>query len=292
MPFGIQKSKDKWKVVNKDTGRVLGTHDSESAANKQLAAVQINYGKESVQTEGIFSSIKDMLSRRITAGDTVITDYGESVIKEIYEVPPGTKSSLAKKDGVKVDSTTMTKIKNLEVIFKLDNKQFISCDHVRSIKPKTVKLVTPPMKDSEEKEDTMNLKESNELIMSLAHKHKISVTVLEELWTQAVSKQEENAKTKEEKDKSSPKFWKGVRSNFKTLIDNLEIQEAKAIMDSRERYTQSTSQWLDQLQSGDYAAAEKTFPEIMKSKLDIMINNGKEKYLKQMSDKVNKQKEG
>jgi len=138
----------------------------------------------------------------------------------------------------------------------------------------------------------MNLKESNELIMSLAHKHKISVTVLEELWTQAVSKQEKNAKTKEEKDKSSPKFWKGVRSNFKKLIDNLEIQEAKAIMDSRERYTQSTSQWLDQLQSGDYAAAEKTFPEIMRSKLDIMINNGKEKYLKQMSDKVNKQKEG
>jgi hypothetical protein len=191
MPFGIQKSKDKWKVVNKHTGRVLGTHDSESAAKKQLAAVQINYGKE-----------------------------------------------------------------------------------------------------SEKKEDTMNLKESNELIMSLAHKHKISVTVLEELWTQAISKQEENAKSRDEKDKSSPKFWKGVRSNFKTLIDNLELQEARAIMDSRERYTQSTSQWLDHLQNGDYSAAEKVFPEIMKSKLDIMINNGKEKYLKQMSDKVNKQKEG
>lgn len=188
MPFGIRKSKDKWKVVNKDTGRVLGTHDSETAAKKQLAAVQINYGKE-----------------------------------------------------------------------------------------------------SEEKEETMNLKESNELIMSLAHKHKISVSVLEQLWTEAISKQEENAKTGEERDKASPKFWKGVRSTFKTLIDNLDLQEAKAIMDSRERYTQSTSQWLDHLQNGDYAAAEKVFPDIMKSKLDIMINNGKEKYLKQLSDKANKQ---
>lgn len=137
----------------------------------------------------------------------------------------------------------------------------------------------------------MNLKESNELIMSLAHKHKISVGVLEQLWTEAISKQEENAKSKEERDKANPKFWKGVRSNFKTLIDNLDIQEAKAIMDSRDRYTQHTSTWLDSLQNGDYAAAEKVFPEIVKSKLDVMINNGKEKYLKQLSDKVNKTKE-
>jgi hypothetical protein len=192
MPFGISKSKNKWKVINKHTGRVLGTHDSEGDAKKQLAAVQINYGKE-----------------------------------------------------------------------------------------------------SEEKEMDMNLNESNELIMSLSHKYKISVNVLEQLWTEAISKQEENAKSKEEKDKGSPQFWKGVRSNFKKLIDNLDIQEAKAIMDSRERYTDSTSQWLDHLQSGDYSAAEKVFPEIIKAKLDVMINNGKEKYLKQMSDKINKQsKEG
>jgi len=190
MPFGIRKSEDKWKVVNKDTGRVLGTHDTEEDAKKQLAAVQINYGKE-----------------------------------------------------------------------------------------------------SEEKENVMNLKESNELIMSLAHKHKISVAVLEQLWTEAISKQEEGAKSSEEKDKGSPVFWKGVRTNFKKLIDNLEIQEAKAIMDSRERYTQSTSKWLDNLQHGDYSAAEKEFPEIIKAKLDVMINNGKEKYLKQLSDKVNQSKE-
>lgn len=188
MPFGIQKSKDKWKVVNKHTGRVLGTHDSESDAKKQLAAVQINYGKE-----------------------------------------------------------------------------------------------------SEEKEEVMNLKESNELIMSLHHKYKISVSVLEQLWTEAISTQEENAKTSQEKDKGNPKFWKGVRGTFKTLIDKLDIQEAKAIMDSREKYTTSTSDWLDKLQQGDYAAAQKSFPDIIQSKLDIMINNGKEKYLKQLSDKVEKQ---
>jgi hypothetical protein len=137
----------------------------------------------------------------------------------------------------------------------------------------------------------MNLKESNELIMSLAHKHKISVNVLENLWTQAVSTQDEVAKTREEKDKSNPKFWKGVRTNFKRLIDNLEIQEAKAIMDSRDTYTKTTSQWIDNIQNGDYTAAEKVFPDIIKAKLDTMINDGKEKYLKQMSDKVNNKRE-
>ena len=135
----------------------------------------------------------------------------------------------------------------------------------------------------------MNLKESNELIMSLHHKYKISVSVLEQLWTEAISTQEENAKTSQEKDKGNPKFWKGVRGTFKTLIDKLDIQEAKAIMDSREKYTTSTSDWLDKLQQGDYTAAQKSFPDIIQSKLDIMINNGKEKYLKQLSDKVEKQ---
>ena len=189
MPFGIRKSNNKWKVVNKHTGRVLGTHDSEDSAKKQLAAVNINYYKE--------------------------TD--------------------------------------------------------------------------DEKEQTMNLKESNELIMSLAHKHKINPDVLSELWEQAKAKQSDLAKTKEEKDASNPLYWKGVRSIFKELVDKLEIQEAKAIMDSRDSYQKSTSQWLDHLQKDDYAAASKAFPDIIKSKLDVMINNGKEKYLKQMSDKVNKQ---
>jgi hypothetical protein len=60
-------------------------------------------------------------------------------------------------------------------------------------------------------------------------------------------------------------------------------------MDSRDRYTQSTSTWLDHLQGGDYSAAEKVFPDIIKAKLDTMVNDGKEKYLKQLSDKTNKQ---
>jgi hypothetical protein len=38
-----RKSGKKWNVVNKDTGRVLGSHDSRGQAVKQLQAVSINY---------------------------------------------------------------------------------------------------------------------------------------------------------------------------------------------------------------------------------------------------------
>jgi len=42
MPYGVRKSGDKFKVVNKETGRVFGTHSSKEKANKQLAALYIH----------------------------------------------------------------------------------------------------------------------------------------------------------------------------------------------------------------------------------------------------------
>jgi len=34
MPYGIKKKGSKWQVVNKETGRVLGTHPSKMSAEK------------------------------------------------------------------------------------------------------------------------------------------------------------------------------------------------------------------------------------------------------------------
>jgi hypothetical protein len=42
MPYGIRKSGDKFKVVNKETGRVFGTHSTKEKAKKQLAALYIH----------------------------------------------------------------------------------------------------------------------------------------------------------------------------------------------------------------------------------------------------------
>ena len=42
----IRKRGDKWVVLTKDGSKVLGTHDSESAADKQLQAIHISQSKQ------------------------------------------------------------------------------------------------------------------------------------------------------------------------------------------------------------------------------------------------------
>ena len=44
MPYAIRKHGSKWQVVNKETGRVLGTHPTQAKAKKQLAAVYVHTG--------------------------------------------------------------------------------------------------------------------------------------------------------------------------------------------------------------------------------------------------------
>jgi len=39
MPYGFRKSGSKIQVINKETGRVLGTHPSKADAMKQMAAL-------------------------------------------------------------------------------------------------------------------------------------------------------------------------------------------------------------------------------------------------------------
>lgn len=42
MPYAIRREKDKWKVINEDTGDVKGTHDTEKDAKAQLAALYVH----------------------------------------------------------------------------------------------------------------------------------------------------------------------------------------------------------------------------------------------------------
>lgn len=75
MPFGIAKSGKKYKVINKDTKRVLGTHPSKEKAKKQLAAVNINYYKEDKpMLEGYRSLIRGILFEDINFDRDVAND--------------------------------------------------------------------------------------------------------------------------------------------------------------------------------------------------------------------------
>jgi len=45
MPYSIVKRGSKWAVIKKDTGEVIGTHDSKQKAAKQIVAIHINEHK-------------------------------------------------------------------------------------------------------------------------------------------------------------------------------------------------------------------------------------------------------
>jgi len=46
MPYALKKNGDKWQVVKKDDGHVMGTHDSKQKASNQIKAIYANEGKE------------------------------------------------------------------------------------------------------------------------------------------------------------------------------------------------------------------------------------------------------
>ena len=42
MPYAIRRKGNKWLVVKKDDGKVMGTHPSKEKAAKQIMAIHIN----------------------------------------------------------------------------------------------------------------------------------------------------------------------------------------------------------------------------------------------------------
>jgi len=129
----------------------------------------------------------------------------------------------------------------------------------------------------------MKLKESNELIMKLHYEKKIDLGALESFWKEAISRQENYGKTTEEKDRSHPKFWKGVKEYFQKLVDEVDIQEAKEIIMKRTEFNETANEYLDALQSDNYVKAKELFPKIVDTKLKAMINNRGKAFLQQMN---------
>lgn len=45
MPYSVDKEGNKWVVRKKDGGKLIGTHDSQAEALKQIVAIRLNEGK-------------------------------------------------------------------------------------------------------------------------------------------------------------------------------------------------------------------------------------------------------
>ena len=129
------------------------------------------------------------------------------------------------------------------------------------------------------------LQESNELIDRLSASKGIDERILNRFWDSAKSDQILFAKTKNEKDQSNRNFWVGVKERVMTKVDDLDITEAKSIMDARDRFNDASVQFLDALQNNNYVKAKEVFPDIVAAKTDLIINNLKQGYLKNLAQK-------
>lgn len=193
MPYGIEKSGEKYKVVNKNTKRVFGTHDSKEDADAQLRALYAN---------------------------------------------------------------------------------------------------ADPKNESEELSEVQQLEESNSYLRTIAKRSGLSKESLTKLWNECIVEQEKTGKSLEDRMKSKPVFWKGVRQKFDTKILELDTKEAKYIMDSRQRLKHEIESFLDSMANDNYSGAKDSMPKMLSTKIGIMIDDRRETFLKELGDRTkNKAKE-
>jgi hypothetical protein len=126
----------------------------------------------------------------------------------------------------------------------------------------------------------------NELVSRLAVKKNLDVDYLQRLWDDSAQEQTIQAKNKDEKDRSSKKYWQAVKSRFLKKVDELNVMEAKLIMDAREKYQSMSGQFLDAINNNDYVKAKEIFPQVVQAKTEILINNQRRAFLKNYAEQV------
>jgi len=125
----------------------------------------------------------------------------------------------------------------------------------------------------------IQLKESNTLITTISQRTGLPEAQLEQFWELAVQK---NAG---KNDKNDTMFWSQVMEDFQNLVNQVDVEEAKNIMETREKYRQAAGQFLDHLHSDDYLNAESSFKEMSNARLNGNIETKAEKYCQEVLSK-------
>jgi hypothetical protein len=129
-------------------------------------------------------------------------------------------------------------------------------------------------------EFTEQLNESSTtLLKTMAMKTGLPQGQLEQFWELAVQK---NSATSDIKDTA---FWSGVMKEFQTLIDKVDIEEAKNIMETKEKYKEAANSFLNHLADDNYVGAEESFKTMMDTRLSDNIALRAEKYCQNILSK-------
>jgi hypothetical protein len=143
MPYGVRKSGDNFKVVNKETGRVFGTHSTKEKANKQLAALYINANPKNesamldvrvVTEKGIRPGSLDILAEAVRKDNLIkaasilsidplqLLEFIKSVDTD-PDLPHGNWICMAAAKGMPVDKKTGDQLRMMLNFFTKYKKQ-------------------------------------------------------------------------------------------------------------------------------------------------------------------------
>lgn len=123
------------------------------------------------------------------------------------------------------------------------------------------------------------LNESSTLFTTMASKTGLPKAQLRQFWELAVQK---NSSSNQPKDTL---FWSNVMKEFQSLIDKVDIEEARNIMTTREQYKSHASDFLNHIAEDNYTEAQKAFENMVSSRLNDNINARAEKYCQEVLSK-------
>lgn len=122
----------------------------------------------------------------------------------------------------------------------------------------------------------------NALVRKASRQIGVDFNILENLWEECVKEQ---TKINTEGIKSK-QFWGKVVERFKTKIRNIDVMEAKRIMDQRKQLRKSIDEFVTNIARGEYDAAQSSVPKMLSKQLGTMINRKKEDYLKNLGSSI------
>lgn len=120
-----------------------------------------------------------------------------------------------------------------------------------------------------------NINENNNYVRNVAQETGVSVDYLNTLWAKAETRaQHEGA------NKGDPNFWQEVIAEFDSLVDQIDIEEARYVMDTRENYNRAANDFMNHLLDDDYGKADEQFGKMVDARLNLMINKERDKFYK------------
>lgn len=123
----------------------------------------------------------------------------------------------------------------------------------------------------------------NALLRKVVRDGSIDMDLAKEFWDKSVKEQEKSKKVENTRGRT---YWKGVIEKFNNKIKNLDVLEAKRIMEKRRDTKASIEVFLDNIAKGEYAAAQSNIPNMVQNQLATMINSKKDAYLKELGKSV------